>query len=781
MDKKAVHGIIGILTIIIVSFSLYDLFSLKLYDGITPLYSEKGVVVGQVAKNSPAFTSGIKKGDYIEGVNHILIKGMFEIYSILKQAETNEIAYLIKKQDGSRETVLLKLEKKRNISLFNSVSSGIAFILFLISFMLLLNNPGTTETTVFYYLNVGVLIFFVAVTRHYSYSLQDLAFRLTGSFALMLLPVITLHFLSVYPYKNKYLIKWQWLVPFVYFLTFTITTGYLILVYFVPVFLFAVEGRLFLYIFSLFFLLVGYFAVKFSSTVHKSDTPLYLSKLYLITFIPFALIGLPSYILARNLQAFQFFSFPILFFLTYLAYSILKFGFVNVRIVLKRSFLFSIILVILSAIYAMFIFYINQSFNALELDPYIYSIGFAIVIVFFFNPLHQWIKSQLEVLMFKKEKELTEKVAINAEKLFEITDKQELEIGILNLMKELIKKDFILFINTEGISYKVVGSNKLITVENVDKEKQEMILLENTRIGDLELFFKKGFKFGYPVYKANKMKSLVLSRGHLYLDEREAIKRMLLQFITAFDNTRLVEKVAHQIELEKDMEIAGMIQSSLIPSTHPMNECVKAFGISLPSKIVGGDFFDYSYYPETDKVGFLIGDVAGKSIPAALMMVAAKEILDLQSSIITDIGKMMDESSKLIFKKSAKNMFVAACYSVIHPETNTMHMVNAGMPSPILIRNNKITQLPKQKTRYPLGLLKNTNYSEQIIKLEKGDVLVFFTDGIAETYDSTLRKIVLASIDESPKKMAKSIMKQLKEKSGNILEDDATILVVNKC
>lgn len=784
MDKKAIHAIIGILIIILISFSLYDLFSNQYYDGITPLYSEAGVVVGQIEKNSPAFKGGIKKGDLIEGVDHSLVTGMFEISSILNKAESNKVTYFIKRiqeKNESNETIVLDLIKKRNITLFNSVSSAISFILFLISFMLLLNNPETTETSVFYYLNGILLIFFTCVTRNYSYSLSHLIFRLIGSFAIMLLPILMVHFLSVYPYKNKLITKKKWIVPSVYIFSLMLTMSYLGFVYFVPGFLLQIKGRLALYFLSLFFLILGYFSIKSSSFYHSLETPPFLNKIYLICISPFALVGLPANLLMRNLKAFQFFSFPILFFVGYLAYSVLKFGFVNVRIVLKKSFLYSLILIILSALYAMVIFYLTQSFNVLNLDPYVYSIGFAIIIVFLFNPLNQAIKTQLEVLMFKKEKELTEKVAVNAEKLFEITDRMELETSILNLLRELIKKDFILFINTEDFSYKVVGSHKIIIINSLGKEKQDMILLEKLNIEGLELFFKKGFRFGYPVYKANKMKAFVLSRGHLYLDEREAIKRMLLQFITAFDNTRLVEKVAKQVELEKDMEIAGMIQNSLIPSVHPNNSFIKAYGISKPSKIVGGDFFDYSYYPESNKIGFLIGDVAGKSIPAALMMVAAKEILDLQSSIIPDIGKMMDEASKLIYQKSSKNMFVAACYSILNPATNTLHMVNAGMPSPILIRDNEISPLPKQKIRYPLGLIKTTNYQEQIIKLKDNDKLMFFTDGISETYDRALEKIVLMSENDSPERMSKSIMKQLGVKSGNILEDDATLVVVKMC
>jgi serine phosphatase RsbU (regulator of sigma subunit) len=160
-------------------------------------------------------------------------------------------------------------------------------------------------------------------------------------------------------------------------------------------------------------------------------------------------------------------------------------------------------------------------------------------------------------------------------------------------------------------------------------------------------------------------------------------------------------------------------------------------------------------------------------------MVAAKEILDLQASVISDIGKMMDEASRLIYQKSGKNMFVAACYCVIVPEIKKMRMVNAGMPSPLLIRDNIITQLPKQKTRYPLGLLKNANYKEQVVDLKTNDTLIFFTDGVSETYDKELEKIVLSSLSGSPEVTANTIMKQLKEKSGNILEDDATVLVVN--
>ncbi len=779
MDKKAFHSAMGVIAVAIVFFSLYDLFTLKKYDGITPVPTKYGVIVEKISENSPAKHGEIKKGDYIEGVDHVLIKGITDINQVLQKSDKNEIAYFIRRSDKSRETVLLKLQEKRGISFFNTVSVGISFILFLISFMLLLNNPDTTEISVFYYLNIAVLIFFATAVRSYSYSIFELNFRIAGLFSIVLIPVLVFHFLSVYPYKQKFINKKPWFMPFVYTMIVSVTMLLLFLVYMKENFIFALNGKAILFLILVSCLIGGYFLVRKSHTKYALETPGLLSKIFLGTFILFGFFCIPLYFFSDNIKALQFFSFPILFFISYLAYNILKYGFVNVRVVLKKSFLYSVILIILSAIYAIFIFYINQSVTLLKLDPYVYSIGFAIIIVFFFNPLNHTIKRQLEILMFKKEKELTEKVAVNAEKLFEITDKKELEKAVLKLLKELIKKDFVLFINTEGDSYKVAGSNKVIVIEMSSDERQDILLLERTKVDDFILFYKKGYRFGYPVYKASKMKAVLLSKGHLYLEEREAIKRMLLHFITAFENARLVEKLAKQIELEKDMEIAGMIQSSLIPSTHPDNNNVQAFGISLPSKIVGGDFFDYTYFPSSNKVGLLIGDVAGKSIPAALMMVAAKEILDLQASVIPDIGKMMDEASRLIYQKSGKNMFVAACYSVISPETKKLHMVNAGMPSPLLIRENEITQLPKQKTRYPLGLLKSANYKEQVVDLKTNDTLVFFTDGVSETYDKELEKIVLSSMSSSAEVTANTIMKQLKEKSGNILEDDATVLVVN--
>ncbi|MCK5879072.1 MAG: serine/threonine-protein phosphatase, partial [Holophagae bacterium] len=246
----------------------------------------------------------------------------------------------------------------------------------------------------------------------------------------------------------------------------------------------------------------------------------------------------------------------------------------------------------------------------------------------------------------------------------------------------------------------------------------------------------------------------------------------------AHENARLLARLSQQIELERDIKIAGFIQKSLIPSAHPDNPMFRAYGVSVPSKVIGGDFFDYFSVSGSNRTGILIGDVAGKSIPAALMMVAAKETISSQANSLSTPEEISSRASELLVQKSSANMFVAACYCCNNKEEQQISVVNAGMPSPYLVRDGNVSQIPRQVPRFPLGLVKGVQYHQHNMELKGGDRIIMLSDGITEVLDHEIEELLKRCAFESPRSFTRNILQQLQRKSAGGLADDATIVTI---
>jgi len=148
---------------------------------------------------------------------------------------------------------------------------------------------------------------------------------------------------------------------------------------------------------------------------------------------------------------------------------------------------------------------------------------------------------------------------------------------------------------------------------------------------------------------------------------------------------------------------------------------------------VGGDFYDFLPFPADGKLGLVVGDVSGKSIPASLLMVAAKEIVYARAMTDPDPATVFRESNRRIYAIK-RRMFVALSYFVIDPEALSLHYTVGGQPPPLLVRagSSEALEIPTPSVHLPLGALRDTDYDAATLFLRRGDLLLFFTDGLNE-------------------------------------------------
>jgi sigma-B regulation protein RsbU (phosphoserine phosphatase) len=254
--------------------------------------------------------------------------------------------------------------------------------------------------------------------------------------------------------------------------------------------------------------------------------------------------------------------------------------------------------------------------------------------------------------------------------------------------------------------------------------------------------------------------------------------------IISIENKRLFSEELEKQKMEEELEIARDIQKNLLPHSMPQFKKFDLAAYNIPSKQVGGDFYDIIPL-DTSSFCVAIADVSGKGVPAALLMANLQAFL----KIICKHGMSLSEATELINDLVTENTmdgkFITFFWGILDENDLTFNYVNAGHNPPLLIRNKKIIKL--DKGGIILGVMKTfAPYESPTISLEKNDIIVLFTDGITEAMnksgeeysDERLEELILKSSHLCVPEITEIIKKSVHEFVGDATQsDDITLLV----
>jgi serine phosphatase RsbU (regulator of sigma subunit) len=190
---------------------------------------------------------------------------------------------------------------------------------------------------------------------------------------------------------------------------------------------------------------------------------------------------------------------------------------------------------------------------------------------------------------------------------------------------------------------------------------------------------------------------------------------------------------AEKERAQAELAYAASIQTSMLPSVVPPFSNHAAFDISAlmhPAREVGGDFYDFFFIDE-NKLAVIIGDVSGKSIPAAMFMVKAQTQLKNATQSGAPLPEVMEKVNNLMCENNYECMFVTIFLGVLDIPTGRFSYVNGGHDVPLIKQGEKFNWLPTNPGKMP-GFMENTKYVQDEIILQKGDTLFLYTDGVTE-------------------------------------------------
>jgi serine phosphatase RsbU (regulator of sigma subunit) len=252
---------------------------------------------------------------------------------------------------------------------------------------------------------------------------------------------------------------------------------------------------------------------------------------------------------------------------------------------------------------------------------------------------------------------------------------------------------------------------------------------------------------------------------------------------------QLAETISAKERIHRELEIATEIQNSMLPRIFPAFPERKEFDIRAimePSKEIGGDMYDF-FFVHKDKLYFLISDVSGKGIPAALYMVITKTLLKNQALQGLSADKILANVNNILFPDNEKCMFATAFCGIFDIYTGEIEFSNAGHASPIIIRAEGICETLNIIPNCPLGICPNIIYVLKKTSLRPGDTLFMYTDGVTEAMNSSAQLFgderLVGLLTGMKDEKAPSIIEKMRAEIYNFVldtpqSDDITMMVL---
>jgi serine phosphatase RsbU (regulator of sigma subunit)/anti-sigma regulatory factor (Ser/Thr protein kinase) len=258
----------------------------------------------------------------------------------------------------------------------------------------------------------------------------------------------------------------------------------------------------------------------------------------------------------------------------------------------------------------------------------------------------------------------------------------------------------------------------------------------------LEELRAAGVRLAVPLVSQGELVGLLnlgprLSDQDYSTDDRKLLNSLAAQAAPALQVAQLVRRQEAEARsrerIDQELRVATLIQQNFLPKQLPDLPGWHVSAYYRPAREVGGDFYDFVELPE-GQIGFVIGDVTDKGVPAAMVMAATRSVLRASAQRVVSPGEVLGRVNELMCPDMPAKMFVTCLYGVLEPSTGRFRFANAGHNLPYVRTADGTTEL--RATGMPLGLIPGIVYEETEAVLEPGQVMLLHSDGVAEAHSA---------------------------------------------
>ncbi len=267
----------------------------------------------------------------------------------------------------------------------------------------------------------------------------------------------------------------------------------------------------------------------------------------------------------------------------------------------------------------------------------------------------------------------------------------------------------------------------------------------------------------------------------------EFLSTIVSQAVISMENARLFRETLEKQRIEQELQVAKTIQKKLLPREIITIKGYDIWGLNKSSKEVGGDYFDIIPISEY-KCALAIGDVSGKSVPAALIMANLQAGLHTILSENLRLDQVVSRLNQLIYQNTDLDKYITFFVGILDNQNNEFSYVNAGHNPPILLHNDGSVSL-LEEGGIILGMLPDYTYNTGHIKLQASEILVCYTDGVNEALNSReeefgeerLKTLIKSNHNTGSRELAENIVDSISRfAEGTPQYDDITLLIVKR-
>lgn len=283
--------------------------------------------------------------------------------------------------------------------------------------------------------------------------------------------------------------------------------------------------------------------------------------------------------------------------------------------------------------------------------------------------------------------------------------------------------------------------------------------------------------------------------GVLYLDsrsratsltglDRQVLQTLAVEGATVIENGRLLRLARQQERVQHELDLARDIQHTLLPRELPQSAYLGVHAFTVPSYGVGGDYYDAIVLPD-DRFGFVVADVSGKGMPAAILSANLQGAFAAVAAGDLELPEIFHRVNNFLCARSSEAMYATMFYGVISPG-GEFSFVNAGHTYPVVVRANGTVE-PLEASNFPLGLFPGITYEAGDAHLGPGDSVLLFSDGLTEAQnfrnelfgESRLNNVAKECCKLSAAEISERVLKAVRTFVGPAPpSDDLTLMVL---
>ena len=279
----------------------------------------------------------------------------------------------------------------------------------------------------------------------------------------------------------------------------------------------------------------------------------------------------------------------------------------------------------------------------------------------------------------------------------------------------------------------LAGASGVVEVEKLD--------LDSPALGQMR---EAGVKLLVPLVSQGELIGLLnlgprLSQQEYSADDRKLLSDLATQTAPAVRVAQLVRQQQQEAKererIEQELKVARLIQQTLLPKALPELPGYDVAAYYQPAREVGGDFYDFMTLDD-GRLGLVVGDVTDKGVPAALVMATTRTMLRAAAQRLLSPGDVLQRVNDVLVQDIPPNMFVTCLYAILDPASGRLVYANAGHDLPYRRRAGRAEGAEELRARgMPLGLMPGMGYEEKEIVLQKGESVLFYSDGLVEAHD----------------------------------------------